>query len=351
VDGDGIPLGISFYVFQLIAYQVDLARGEVAREQKFWRLLLYILFFPHHQAGPIMRPAKFLPQFHGEKRLDGALAALGGWWLLMGLTKKVLADTMAPVADQYFALALEGPVAAWQAWRGAMAFGFQIYGDFSGYSDIAVGLGYLLGYHLDINFDQPYLSASPAEFWRRWHITLSQWLRDYLYISLGGNRHGTLRTYVNLFLTMVLGGFWHGASWMFLLWGAIHGGFLALHRAFPAPFRWRPAGVLLTFVVVTAAWVPFRAVNLTQTGRILGAMSFVHTAPGDTLARWSTQSFWMLCIAGAYGLERLLRSHQSALGAGFQRLPAPLRGLLVALWVSAIALTLSTKSSYVYFRF
>jgi len=346
-----LPLGISFYLFQLIAYQVDLYRKEIEPEPKFWRVLLYVLFFPHHQAGPIMRPAKFLPQFYGEKRWSTDAMQAGGWLLLIGLAKKCGADAMAPVVDDFFGRAARGAIPAWQAWRGALAFGFQIYGDFSGYSDIAVGIALMLGYQLDVNFRQPYVSADPSEFWRRWHITLSQWLRDYLYISLGGNRRGERRTYINLFLTMVLGGFWHGASWMFILWGAIHGAFLIVHRGWPKLFGNRAIGVIVTFVVVTAAWVPFRATSMTQCGRILGAMFFVHRAPGDTLVAWGVQLAWTSLVVAIYAIEYLGRTRADRLSTWWWKTPAPARGLMLATAIAAVVLTLSSSSTYVYFRF
>lgn len=350
IDRD-LPLGISFYLFQLIAYQVDLYRREIEPEKKFWRLLLYVLFFPHHQAGPIMRPAKFLPQFYGEKTWSRTAMESGAWLLLIGLAKKCGADAMAPVVDDFFGRAARGAVPAWQAWRAALAFGFQIYGDFSGYSDIAVGIALMLGYQLDVNFKQPYVSADPSEFWRRWHITLSQWLRDYLYISLGGNRHGELRTYVNLLITMVLGGLWHGASWMFILWGAIHGVFLVAHRAWPRLLAYRPLGVVITFIVVTAAWVPFRATSMTQTGRILGAMFFIGRGPGDTLAAWGVQLAWTALVLSIYAVEYLGRSRADRVNAWWSRTPSPARGFLLATAVAAVVLTLSSSSTYVYFRF
>jgi alginate O-acetyltransferase complex protein AlgI len=346
-----IPLGISFYIFQLISYQIELSKRTVQREPRGWRVLLYILFFPHHQAGPIMRPSKFLPQFYGDKQWNPEQLARGARWILLGLGKKCLADLMAPIVSKYFDLALDGPVEAWQAWRAAIAFGFQIYCDFSGYSDIAVGLGLLFGYELDVNFRQPYLSANPSEFWTRWHITLSQWLRDYLYIPLGGNRSGSTRTYVNLFLTMVLGGLWHGASWMFVLWGVIHGALLCFHRALPRLFSPRPLGIALTFIVVTVAWVPFRAVSVLQMERILSGMAFLSTGPGDTVARWLGQCVWMAAVFGAYWLEKACADRQTTLAGLWVKIAPAFRGVLVAAAIAAVALTLSTQSTYVYFRF
>ena len=364
VAAPGIPLGISFYVFQLVAYLTDLKRGQIAREKSFGRLLLYVLFFPHSQAGPIMRPGKFLPQFYGPKAWSSPLAKAGAWWILLGLTKKCLADALAPAVDELFALAAVGPVASWQAWRAALGFGFQIYGDFSGYSDMAVGLGLLLGYRLDLNFAQPYTSSDPSEFWRRWHITLSSWLRDYLFLPiayalsrrLDRQRYAGIRvdhlTYaVATLATMLLGGLWHGASWMFVLWGAIHGLLLVAHRARPKLFRRRPLGVLLTFLLVTAAWVPFRSADLGQCWRILGAMVGLGRGAGDSLGAWAWQALWTACIVGAFWLELGLVRNVARLERVWTALPAPVRGLVLGSGVTAIVLSLSSQTSFVYFRF
>jgi len=349
IPRDEIPLGISFYIFQLIAYQVDLYRREVQREPRFWRTLLYILFFPHHQAGPIMRPAKFLPQFYGEKVWSSAAARSGCFWILSGLAKKVASDAMASRVDEHFSRAAAGAISTADAWKAALEFGFQIYGDFSGYSEIAIGLGMFFGYSLDLNFRQPYVAVDPSDFWRRWHITLSQWLRDYLYISLGGNRGGPVRTYVNLFLTMLLGGLWHGASWMFVLWGTIHGLILIFHRRFPGVFSFKPLGFLLTFVAVHAAWVPFRATTTDQALRMLRVMFIPSIGPQGVGALLKVAALGG-GLAALYLAEDWLRS-QDRIAGFWGKLPAPVRGLALAVGLALIASNISSSSSFIYFRF
>jgi alginate O-acetyltransferase complex protein AlgI len=346
-----IPLGISFYLFQLIAYQVDLHQRKLVRERSFGRMLLYILFFPHHQAGPIMRPAAFLPQFYGRKIFDPAKIGPGALWILWGLCKKVAADRLAMGVDPGFAAAtdLHGAGAAWEL---ALRYALQIYGDFSGYSDIAVGLGLLFGYELDRNFEQPYLATNPAAFWQRWHITLSRWLRDYLYIPLGGNRTGPGRTYVNLMLTMLLGGLWHGASLRFVLWGALHGLLLVLHRRWPRLFAVAPLGWAITFGFTVVAWVPFRAPTWSTAVHLIGLMFGAQgIGPARDLVFCAG---WVLAILVTQRLEDLLlhtaegRAHAAARLA---LIPAFVRGLAFGAVVVAIVLLLVDRTTYIYFRF
>ncbi|MBI3395434.1 MAG: MBOAT family protein, partial [Spirochaetia bacterium] len=224
-----LPLGISFFTFQNISYLTDVHRGTVAPERNFIRYLCYITFFPHVQAGPIMTAREFLPQLYTKKEISREDLGDGMFYLLGGYLKKaVLADRLAAVADPAFAApgAADGPGLL----VAALAYSLQIYFDFSGYSDIAIGLGRLLGYRIPENFLFPYSAGSIREFWRRWHITLSSWLRDHIYIPLGGSRHGASRTALALFATMLLGGLWHGAHWNFVIWGAAHGLLLGMGR-------------------------------------------------------------------------------------------------------------------------
>jgi alginate O-acetyltransferase complex protein AlgI len=256
-----LPVGISFYTFKSISYTIDVFRREIRPCDAWMDYVTFVTFFPELIAGPIVRASVFLPQMTRPIGPTRAGLEHGFSLFLLGLTKKiVVADTLARFADTVF----DRPesFAARSLWAALLSYALQIYCDFSGYSDMAIGTAKMIGYDLPENFDRPYLSRSPAEFWRRWHITLSQWLRDYLYIPLGGNRKGPIRTYANLFATMLLGGLWHGASWNFVAWGAMHGAALALHRLWtarrlPAPPRivQRP----LMFAFVALAWVPFRA--------------------------------------------------------------------------------------------
>nr|WP_321445139.1 MBOAT family protein [uncultured Cohaesibacter sp.] len=262
-----LPVGISFFTFQSISYVVDIYRKEIHASRSFVDLALYISFFPQLVAGPIVRAAHFMPQLDTKPVLTRLMMGKGFFLILIGLFKKmVLANYLATLyVDEVF-LAPE-QVSSFELVMGVYAYAGQIYCDFSGYSDIAIGIAALLGYHFKRNFNQPYRSASLQEFWTRWHISLSQWLRDYLYIPLGGNRNGVVQTYRNLFLTMLLGGIWHGAAMTFVIWGIIHGSALILERltGFSRLTRQgagRVIGILITFHIVCFAWIFFRAPNL-----------------------------------------------------------------------------------------
>ena len=273
-----LPIGISFFTFQQIAYIIDTYQGKT-KEGSFLRYAFFISFFPQLIAGPIVHHSEMFKQFSKglSKRLSGNLS-IGLAIFLVGLAKKVLiADSFAGYATPIFTLADNGgAVTTLQAWQGILAYSLQIYFDFSGYSDMAIGIGRMFGMKLPENFNSPYKSSSISEFWRRWHMTLSRFLRDYLYIPLGGNRKGELRRYVNLFATMVLGGIWHGAGWGFLIWGVLHGAFLTVNHLFNKLFNrkdnanidkfsvnhiLRP-GFYLTLFCAIIAWVPFRAQTL-----------------------------------------------------------------------------------------
>jgi len=265
-----LPVGISFYTFQSMAYAIDVYRGDARPADRFLDYATYVAYFPQLVAGPIERAGHLLPQIVSPAKLTAERVNIGLMLLLLGYVKKVLiADQLAPEVDSIFAGASH--LSAGVLLKGAYLFSFQIYCDFSGYSDIARGVSELLGIRLRLNFNQPYLSQSITEFWRRWHMSLSAWLRDYLYIPLGGNRHGTRRTYRNLLLTMLIGGLWHGASWTFVVWGGLHGGYLVVERmlgigrALSRPSRgaggWalRVLRTLVTFHLVVLAWIFFRA--------------------------------------------------------------------------------------------
>lgn len=276
-----LPLGISFFTFQQIAYVVDCGRGrETARS--FVEYALFVTFFPQLIAGPIVYHGHVLPQFRGPDafRLRLPDVAIGLEIFSLGLIKKcVLADGMALYATPVFAAAAAGePLTVLEAWGGALAYTFQLYFDFSGYSDMAVGLGRMFGLHLPLNFASPYKATSIIDFWRRWHMTLSAFLRDYLYIPLGGNRHGTVRRHGNLLLTMLLGGLWHGAAWTFVFWGLLHGIYLVVNHAWRLTgLRLpRPLGWLVTFLAVVVGWVFFRAEGFDAALTMLSAMAGEH---------------------------------------------------------------------------
>ncbi|GAC1347072.1 MAG: MBOAT family protein [Acetobacteraceae bacterium] len=272
-----LPLGISFFTFQKISYLIDLRRGD----RHIYGLLeffAFVTFFPQLIAGPLVRHNEIIPQFrsdpHGPARWENL--ARGAVLFTIGFAKKAgLADTVALVCDPLFAQAALGPVNAAEAWTATLAYALQIYFDFSGYSDMAIGLGLMFGFHLPLNFDAPYRAASIREFWRRWHITLSRFLRDYLYIPLGGNRGGGARQAVNVVLTMLLGGLWHGAAWTFVAWGGLHGVALAINGAWTRSGRRLPAplGWAVTMLFVLAAWVLFRAPDFATATRLLAGMA------------------------------------------------------------------------------
>ena len=276
-----LPLGISFYTFQSMSYVIDVYRGDAKVVTNFIDYACYVSMFPQLVAGPIIRFQDVADQLR-ERTLTWEKFARGTSFFMLGMAKKVLlANPCGKIADTTFNT---GDLSCFDAWYGAVAYAFQIYFDFSGYSDMAIGLGLMLGFVFAKNFDSPYRSMSITEFWRRWHLSLSTWLRDYLYIPLGGNRKGSVRTYINLALVMLLGGLWHGASWNFLIWGGIHGGYLAFERAQgkESIYHKLPAllQVLITFFIVLIAWVFFRADTLPDAAQYLKCM-FGGATPGQ----------------------------------------------------------------------
>lgn len=272
VLGITLPIGISFYTFNSMSYTIDLYRGTVARARSFLHYSAFVSMFPHLIAGPIVRFADVEQQLTQLKeRLSWMWTGQGLYFFIIGLSKKIIiADRLAPVANQFFADS-QG-ASALSAWIAVIAYSMQLYFDFSGYSDMSVGLALMLGIRFPQNFDSPYQAVNISDFWRRWHITLSNWLRDYLFIPLGGSAGSTARTAINLALTMFLGGLWHGAQWTFVVWGLYHGCLLALHRTFRnlgGEVRAAWLARLLTFLGVTVGWVFFRADNLSQAGGVL----------------------------------------------------------------------------------
>src|SRR5579871_3945829 len=286
-----LPLGISFHTFQSMSYVVDVYRGEQAAVRNPVDYALFICFFPQLVAGPIVRARNFFGDLWNWQAPTTEDVLRGIFLMSLGLAKKMaFADQFAKVANTYFQN-VPGNPGVLTAWSGVFAFGMQIYFDFSGYTDMAIGMAKLLGFHFPVNFRRPYLASSITDFWRRWHISLSTWLRDYLYISLGGNRKGHWKTYRNLLLTMLLGGLWHGASWNFLIWGGYHGALLAIERALgvrpekPVSAWLYPIRMMLTTALALIGWVFFRAADFTQSRLILGAM-FHGTAGQWQLEPW-----------------------------------------------------------------
>ncbi|MPQ56038.1 MBOAT family protein [Duganella sp. FT27W] len=268
-----LPIGISFFTFTQVAFLVDCYRG-LAGEYRFVHYTLFVSYFPHLIAGPVLHHKEMMPQFVTRCRPNAADFAVGTSIFVIGLAKKVLlADPLSVLVAPVFAPGAEPQLV--EAWIGALAYTMQLYFDFSGYSDMAIGLSRLFGVRLPLNFHSPYQARDIAEFWRRWHMTLSRFLRDYLYVPLGGNRAGLLRRYCNLMATMLIGGLWHGAGWTFVVWGGLHGLFLVLHHGWRSwtgartPCWW---GRALTFLAVVLAWVVFRAPDLATAADIIGAM-------------------------------------------------------------------------------
>ncbi len=344
-----LPVGISFYTFNSISYTIDIYRGVLRPARSLLEFSAFVAMFPHLVAGPIVRYADMAPQFSRiPERPDRAAWVMGWWFFVLGMAKKVLlADLLAQqiVTPLWHQASL---LDAGEAWLAVLAYTLQIYFDFSGYSDMAIGLAFLLGFRFPQNFDAPYQSANISEFWRRWHMSLSFWLRDYLYIPLGGNQGTRLRTMRNLAIVMFLGGLWHGAAWTFVVWGLYHGALLAGHALLRdrgwVP-RARPLAVLSTFLAVMIGWVFFRSATLTEAWQLLGTMSGMRSAPGGNLA----------LVASPPGLALL----PLALGIAWLvpdtwRLTFPRRPLwavaLAALFMLCV-FRFATPSPFLYFQF
>ena len=340
-----LPLGISFHTFQSISYVVDVYRGEQAAIRYFPDYALFISFFPQLVAGPIVRAREFFADLDHWTSPAWRMLQEGTLLFLIGLTKKlVFADPFGMVSDSYFGNVRSNP-GSLAAWTGAFAFAMQIFFDFSGYTDMAIGLAKLFGFHFPENFARPYLSASVTEFWRRWHMSLSRWLRDYLYIPLGGNRHGQAKTLRNLMLTMLLGGLWHGANWNFVLWGGWHGMLLSGERLAqgrvrcPYLLRW-----VATFAVVIMGWVLFRARNLSDAAYVFGQM--FQPAAGACLLTPGLIALTMVALAGAVAEERW------AMCARFPDASWGTRvGVLFVLFLALEYCSAGVERSFLYFQF
>ncbi|MDX1385372.1 MAG: MBOAT family O-acyltransferase, partial [Thermoanaerobaculia bacterium] len=337
--------------FQSMSYTIDVYRGRVAPLRSFIDFACYVSMFPQLVAGPIIRFSEIADQLRSRTHTVDKMAR-GAAFLSLGLAKKVLlANPCGAAADAAFDAA---SVTTLDAWLGLLAYAFQIYFDFSGYSDMAIGLGLLLGFVFPKNFDSPYKAASITEFWRRWHISLSSWLRDYLYVPLGGSRRGARRTYVNLAVVMLLGGLWHGASWNFVAWGACHGLLLAIERARGGRSLFaalpRPLQVGGTFLLVLVAWVPFRAADFAAAGRYLQSLAGIAVADDGALV-----------VAGLlhrpYALGTLAVAAAVAWGAPqtwdwTRSLPAWKAAICAAvLWAALAVLHTQAYNPFIYFIF
>ena len=321
-----LPIGISFYTFQTISYTVDIYRGKLTPSKSFWEFALFVSFFPQLVAGPILRASHFLPQLREKLSKENLTTRLrtitihhtalrfGITLMAMGFLKKMFfADNIAPMVNEIFTAPLG--LESFSVIIGAIGFGVQIYCDFSGYSDIAIGAATILGFHIPANFNKPYFATSPVDFWRRWHISLSTWLRDYLYIPLGGNRKSNSRTYVNLLTVMIIGGLWHGASWNFLVWGALHGGYLAIHKIIVKKFpifddnkllkskKIKIISILTTQYFIFLAWLAFRVEDINALPYVLYKYVVWDFATDATIQIMSHNKLPLLLIVGFFILN------------------------------------------------
>lgn len=350
-----LPVGISFYTFQSLSYSLDIYRDKLKPWPSFLDFALFVTFFPQLVAGPIVRAVQFLPQCLHERR---ATAEQFGWGLAMiciGLFEKViLADTVAgPVADAVYAVPQEAGFI--DAWMGTLAFSAQIFFDFAGYSTCAIGTALALGFVLPQNFRFPYAALGFSEFWRRWHISLSQFLRDYLYFGLGGSRKGSLKTVRNVSVTMLLGGLWHGAAWHFVIWGGLHGLLLAGERGLKTIFSnridsnrpaTRVALMLLTYFVICLTWVFFRAASLSDALTLLSAMSGLQS--GHILAE---SAVWLIVVLTAFLLGGHWFMRDLDLRKALASVPWWLRSAAIAVILLSLILAPGDERAFIYFQF
>lgn len=351
-----LPVGISFFTFESMSYVIDVYRGDIQATRSYPRYLLFVAFFPKMVAGPIVRPKDILPQLESGPKASEEMGHSGLYLIAMGLIKKiVIADYLSTnLVDRVFDRPFE--FSSLETLFAVYGFAAQIYCDFSGYTDIAIGSALLLGYSLPDNFDRPYRALDLREFWRRWHISLSTWLRDYLYISLGGSRSGFFATCRNLMITMLLGGLWHGASWNFVIWGFLHGAALVIGRVWErkrpnrqkgAPtFLGRAWRIFLTFHFVCFAWIFFRAESFAQ------AIGILRQLGGNSFHSQNLTLTLLLAMAAGIGMQWLPSRLDSLARHRFGRLPAPAQAALLALVALALREAVSAKPvPFIYFQF
>lgn len=348
-----LPVGISFYTFQSLSYTIDIYRQQLKPRKKISEYALFVSFFPQLVAGPIVRASEFFEQLNGKRHFSFIMAQSGLLLIAIGLVKKVVfADNLALVADPVF----NDPQnhGAWATLIAIYAFSFQIYFDFSGYTDIAIGVAKLLGFTFPKNFNHPYVATSIQDFWRRWHITLSRWLRDYLYISLGGNRKGTLLTTRNLFLTMFLGGLWHGSSWNFAVWGVLHGVYLGIERwiQYINIFKWDNTRMitrlfkwLITFHLVCFAWIFFRAQDFSKSTQILLNLSNFKSIGIDNIDYFQTTAVLTLPLIHWLGSKLKLAERSGSMAT--KEYIFWQTGLMVILFLFSA----KRAESFIYFQF
>ena len=355
-----LPLGISFFIFQKIAYLVDCHKGLVAERDPL-RFSIFVMFFPQLIAGPIVHHSEIIPQLRAKRLLpDAGMVSAGLFLLSVGLFKKVvIADWLGDYVSQPFAHA--GELQFMEAWTAAIAYSLQLYFDFSAYSEMAMGLALLFGLRLPINFNSPYKAANIAEFWRRWHITLGRFLRDYLYIPLGGGHHGRRRAALAALIVMLLGGLWHGAGWTFILWGLMHGLYLAAYRLWSSRFTLpRAVGITITFLAVLFAWVMFRAATVADAISIWKSMlgfnglvlppALYSTLPSPFSVRFSPfisgiEVWFMLCLLA---FTMIAKNSHEALASD---VPTRRSAVYISIMVLASILALGHPSTFLYYQF
>jgi len=362
-----LPLGISFFLFQAVSYVMDVYRGHCEPSKSFWRVTLYISLFPQLVAGPIVRYQEVAADLV-ERTTDWGRAVRGAQRFIIGLSKKVLvADALSGLVDQIFSMPVD-QLAPGVVWFGAVCFAVQILFDFSGYTDMAIGIATVLGFRFSENFNRPYMATSIQDFWRRWHMTLSSWFRDYLYIPLGGNRRGAVRTYLNLLIVFLLTGFWHGASWNFVAWGLFHGAFLIVER-----LGWsraldnlpRIVGRVYVWGVILVSWVLFRSDSGSHTLEMLGVMFSPHgwAQTYDGILRVCDPDEMLALLVGlsiALGVWGAVFARVTKLFGQVRRQPGAVRlsieALRVAVFLGAAVLCMAgvasqTHQAFIYFRF
>ena len=368
-----LPIGISFYTFQTISYTVDIYRGKLTPSKSIGEFALFVSFFPQLVAGPILRASQFLPQLREKISTDRIASRLrtitihdtalrlGVTIMAMGFFKKMFfADNISPMVDEIFSIPFG--LESFSVMLGAIAFGVQIYVDFSGYSDIAIGAAMILGFHVPANFNKPYFATSPVDFWRKWHISLSSWLRDYLYIPLGGNKKGNLRTYVNLVTVMFLGGMWHGASWNFVIWGLMHGAYLAVQKLFTNKFpklkdnkliqkRYiKIISILGTQYFVFMAWLAFRVQDIDALSYVLYKYVVWDFAMDSTIQMLSHNKLPMVLIVGFFILNYI--SYKRNIVEKLSKVrPIYWIGFLISIMLLIFFFYDTTPESFIYFRF
>jgi alginate O-acetyltransferase complex protein AlgI len=354
-----LPVGISFYTFQTLSYTLDIYFRKARPWHSFLDYALYVTFFPQLVAGPIVRAVDFLPQCIEPKRVSGKQIGWGLTLMLIGMFEKiVVADgLLAPVVERVYNVTANPDFIS--AWCGTVAFAGQIFCDFAGYSTCAIGVAACLGFELSRNFRFPYAAVGFSDFWRRWHISLSTWLRDYLYIPLGGNRKGLSRTFTNIMITMLLGGLWHGASWTFVIWGGLHGIYLITERAIkmvlPESSVWKVKPLrfilaMLTFALICITWVFFRSANFSQAFEMVGAMfGFTHRESAFLVGRKLDIARVVFVIAILLGLHWIMRD--TTLEQVVSKCPWWLRSLIIAGMLIGIVTLSGEDRAFIYFQF